>query len=132
MLVQSQRRTPLPPQHTSTTTTVNATTHPPLTQQQHQHYHYSNTTTSTNTVNTTATPFNTLPPLLRVVDFFSLPTHNLTIEDPSMTYHPARLMGLADLQNATVLSFTLENTTLTTPRSPATDAPTPMSYSQVQ
>ncbi|KAK8383869.1 hypothetical protein O3P69_015961 [Scylla paramamosain] len=82
-----------------------------------------------------------LKELAKVVDFFSLPTHNLTIEDPSMTYHPGRLMGLADLQNAdslvdlaaglgvpleklvlsvpeTVLSFTLENATLTTPRSP--------------
>ncbi|KAK3876870.1 hypothetical protein Pcinc_018368 [Petrolisthes cinctipes] len=99
-----------------------------------------------------------LKELAKIVDWFSLPTHNLTEEareeGQHETFHHTRLMGVSDLQNADSLVdlvaglgvpldhlvlgiptmaalFTLQNTTLTTPRSPALQAPTFIPYPQV-
>jgi len=36
----------------------------------------------------------------RYVDYFTIPTHNLTdYSESGVTYHPSRLMGLADILN---------------------------------
>lgn len=43
----------------------------------------------------------------RIVDFFSLPTHNLTEDRPDAaaeTFHHSRLMGVSDLENAVKLT----------------------------
>jgi hypothetical protein len=38
--------------------------------------------------------------LNRYVDFFTIPSHNLTdYSENGVTYHPSRLMGLADILN---------------------------------
>ncbi|KAG7175704.1 Chitotriosidase-1-like 6, partial [Homarus americanus] len=98
-----------------------------------------------------------LKALTKIVDLFSLPTHNLTSQhrgDTKMeTYHHSRLMGVSDLQNADSLVdlvvslgvpldhlvlgvpasaavFTLQDPELNIPRSPALDTPIFTSYPQ--
>ena len=36
----------------------------------------------------------------RFVDFYTLPSHNLTAQSSNATYHHSRLMGVSDIGNA--------------------------------
>lgn len=46
------------------------------------------------------------------VDFYTLPSHNLTLGGSNVTYHHSRLMGVSDINNAVRSHFLNSNCTI--------------------
>ncbi|XP_069691077.1 mucin-17-like [Periplaneta americana] len=96
-----------------------------------------------------------LKTLSKYADFFTVPTNNLTdLSESGVTYHPSRLMGLADLLNtdslldlltglgaprdklvisipAVATHFTLQDAERNTPRSPVLAAPDTLTQTEL-
>ncbi|XP_021929217.1 uncharacterized protein LOC110834409 [Zootermopsis nevadensis] len=96
-----------------------------------------------------------LKTLAKYVDYFTIPSHNLTdSSENGVTYHPSRLMGLADILNtdsildlvmglgaphnkliisipATATQFTLKEVKQNTPRSPITAGPETLTQTEL-